>query len=341
MPLSSWIHPKSKTERLYLKSETLESLGVTNHDDSKVWFEESLGGAATIHFRGSAFAHQDTQDDIAASITKFLHSTDTDSWQSLKQLLSTPMPQADRGGEAGLLDLTTIKLKHRLKIIVSTKEYKLIPQLLSKHPMITVSRADLPVGDYEVVDGQGNKLIVLRKRCDGKSDATDFEVSIQSTGQVFDESEKLSFWQSETDRGCPVTPVIILEGDVHRNSRHLLVQQVDGAISFLAAGQRISIIPTYHATHSANVIARLAATFVGRPLQRKPGSEKKPDNLSAQRRYMMQSLPGISTITAGALLETFGTIEAIVKAPESELKGVKGVGPMRARIIKRVLCGEL
>jgi ERCC4-type nuclease len=53
-----------------------------------------------------------------------------------------------------------------------------------------------------------------------------------------------------------------------------------------------------------------------------------------QQEYAISSLPSVGPVTARALLEYFGSIETLFRAPAQELTKVRGVGPQTARVIR-------
>jgi ERCC4-type nuclease len=53
---------------------------------------------------------------------------------------------------------------------------------------------------------------------------------------------------------------------------------------------------------------------------------------------LLASVPGISTSSARALLERFGTVAAVVAAGPAEWLTVPGIGPERARALEETLC---
>ncbi|WP_273208786.1 ERCC4 domain-containing protein [Marinobacter subterrani] len=237
--------------------------------------------------------------------------------------------------EAGRLDITSIKMPKPITIEVDHRETRLISDLLSAHPLISVETSQLELADFRITDREGNELLIERKRCTGDGMKTDFEASIQTSGRLFDQSERLRFQVSNSDH--QVIPVIILEGNVHANATSMLLQQVDGAISFIAAVQRISLLSTYNANHSAYAIAKLASHFIDGLYTPVSLHQAKPKALFSQKTYVLESLPGISTKIAEALLEHFGSVRAVTQASEGELVRVPGIGAKRAREISRVL----
>lgn len=259
------------------------------------------------------------------------------------QRKSAPTPAASsRGKEAGRLDVASIKMPGPVTIEIDHRETRLISEILEKHPEITVKRTSLELADFRIEDREGNELLVERKRCqptESSPDArSDFETSIIVDGRLFDQSERLKFKAANSDH--QIIPIVMLEGDVYEHSKGMLVQQVDGAISFLAAVQKISVLSSYGANHSAYLIAKLASHFLDGLYAPVSMHKAKPKALWDQKLYVLESLPGISSGIAEALLERFGSIRAVAKAEEHELASVKGVGPKRSREVFRVL-GEL
>ena len=55
---------------------------------------------------------------------------------------------------------------------------------------------------------------------------------------------------------------------------------------------------------------------------------------------MLTAVPGIGSHYARALLERFGSVEAVVAASDEELREVPGIGPARVRALRRTLGGE-
>lgn len=253
---------------------------------------------------------------------------------------ATP-PATSRAKEAGRLDIASIKMPGPVTIEIDHRETRLISEILEKHPEITVKRASLELADFRIEDREGNELLIERKRCqptESSPDArSDFETSIIVDGRLFDQSERLKFKAANSDH--QIIPIVLLEGDVYEHSKGMLVQQVDGAISFLAAVQKISVLTSYGANHSAYMIAKLASHFLDGLFTPVSMHKAKPKALWDQKLYTLESLPGISSGIAEALLERFGSIRAVAMAEEHELASVKGVGPKRSREVFRVLGG--
>ncbi|WP_342632793.1 ERCC4 domain-containing protein [Marinobacter alkaliphilus] len=359
--LNVWRHPKNDSVRLYVapavvKSASTEADPLLDPKTVKAWLEEGDGKPVLkVVVRSDDPVAGGLIAKLKAGIQGALGLSFAEPWADLvRQSEADNKPKKkgrpgrqvvnpeSRAREASRLDVSSIKMPGDITIEVDHRETKLISELLSGHPNIRVKRVTLELGDFRVEDREGNELLIERKRCEPTESApdshNDFESSIVGDGRLFDQAERLHFRASNSDH--QVIPVVLIEGDVHRHSQTMLIQQVDGALSWLVAIQRVSILTSLGANHSAYQIAKLASHFVDGLFTPIARHKKKPKALVSQKLYVLESLPGISTGIAEALLERFGSIRAMAQASELELASVKGVGPKRSREIARVL-GEL
>lgn len=60
-----------------------------------------------------------------------------------------------------------------------------------------------------------------------------------------------------------------------------------------------------------------------------------------QSRYVLESLPGVSSKMAEILLAEFGSVRKVMSAGESELMSVKGLGRKKVEALMKVLDGEM
>jgi Fanconi anemia group M protein len=69
--------------------------------------------------------------------------------------------------------------------------------------------------------------------------------------------------------------------------------------------------------------------------KRTPAVQEKKisKTLREQQEYVIAAIPSVGPVTARALLEFFGSLEALFRAPMRELTKVRGVGPQTARAI--------
>jgi ERCC4-type nuclease len=65
--------------------------------------------------------------------------------------------------------------------------------------------------------------------------------------------------------------------------------------------------------------------------------KKSTKTWEEQQEYLISSIASIGPIAAGALLKHFGSLEAIIKAPEEQLAKVKGIGKITAQKIREII----
>ena len=65
--------------------------------------------------------------------------------------------------------------------------------------------------------------------------------------------------------------------------------------------------------------------------------KKSTKTLEEQQEYLISSIASTGPIAAGALLKHFGSVEAVIKAPEEQLVKVKGIGKITAQKIREII----
>ena len=132
-------------------------------------------------------------------------------------------------------------------------------------------------------------------------------------------------------------PIILIEGPAYESSKRMLVQQIDGAISFLAVIQKVSVWSTYNLNHTAYTIAKLGThhrSGLGYDIALR---SKKPEMLLDRKAFVLEGLPGISATIAKDLLAHFGSVEKVLTATFEEPLEVKGLGKAKVAKILEVL----
>jgi len=309
---------------------------------TKVWAAENAAGVRLFQFNGElghvlkdAAGIRDAvgQHLIASGEVGTVEEIDFDRLVEIAanqptKLVETPErnePGISRAHEALNLDISSIKVPDPVTIRVDTWEPAELVEMLRQIHNVEVIVEALPIGDFVL-----NEVVVVeRKCCTGAQ--TDFESSIiNDDKRLFYQSEKLKF---EEDK----IAILLIEGDVYANSSRMLVQQIDGALSFLSVIQKLSILPTYNLNHTAYVLVKLAThhrSGLGYELGLR---SRKPKTLLPQQRFVLEGLPGVNAEMAGRLLEAFGSIQAVCAAEIDDLLKVPGIGPKRAQQIFEVL----
>jgi ERCC4-type nuclease len=179
-----------------------------------------------------------------------------------------------------------------------------------------VEFAPLPAGDYAV----GVDTLVERKR------VLDLHGAVLK-GRLWPQLGKL--------RGACAFPYLLVEGtDIDRGPLH---HNAVRGVCLAVIDQGIALLRSGYQRDSALWIHRLAV----RCQELEPAAERpayaqrprpKPGDETAEA--LLASVPGISTTSARALLEHFGSVAAIVNADPAEWLTVTGIGPLRARALE-------
>jgi ERCC4-type nuclease len=185
-----------------------------------------------------------------------------------------------------------------------------------------VELAALPAGDYAV----GANTLVERKR------VGDLHAAV-AKGRLWPQLAKL--------RAAAAFPYLLVEGtDLDRGPlggaaiRGACLAAIDQGIALLRSGQ-----------------PRDSALWIHRLAVRCQREEAPPDRPAYAQRpkvkhaagaaeAMLASAPGISSASARALLERFGSVAAVMAAGPETWREVRGIGPDRARALEEALTGK-
>lgn len=135
-------------------------------------------------------------------------------------------------------------------------------------------------------------------------------------------------------------PILILEGESNElyMIRAIHPNAIRGALAAVAVDFGVSVLPTRNERETAAVLAMIAKREQAeRDREVAVRGEAKGLTLQEQQRFIVEGLPGVSAVLAERLLEHFGTVERVMAASEEELQQVRGIGPEKAREIRRVL----
>ena len=136
-------------------------------------------------------------------------------------------------------------------------------------------------------------------------------------------------------------PVVIVEGENLYGKRNVHPNAIRGALASLAVDFGASVLFTEDEQGTANlldVIARREQEESDREVR--VHGEKSNKTLDEQQEYVVSSVAEVGPVTARALLESFGSVEAVMTAGEQELQEVEGVGPVTAQRVREVVGSE-
>lgn len=196
----------------------------------------------------------------------------------------------------------------------------------SRSPVVAALRASagvaatfarLDCGDY-LID---NRFLVERKTL------PDLIESIKS-GRLFDQALRLAAVEQWR-------PALILEGtarDIEGSAMRW--EAVQGALVTVSLFIGLPVLRTRSAGETVGTflsIARQGRTVAGGALPRRGA---RPKGKRALQSHILQSLPRVGAERAARLLDRFGSVEAVIRAGDAELKEVDGIGQRTARCIR-------
>jgi ERCC4-type nuclease len=210
------------------------------------------------------------------------------------------------------------------KLVVDAREPADMIQAL-KERGLPVEVQQLTVGDYFIDEG----MAVERKT------AVDFVRSLFD-GRLLDQCKRL--------KEAYETPVLVVEGDFasevswRKNPRAYWGALVAVAVEW---GVIPFFTPGMHQT--AELITVLFKRRTGKSGEKKRLEiRQRPRVMSLREKqlYVVEGLPGVGGEIAERLLRRFGTVRSVMKASESELMSVDGIGEVKASRIARLLDAE-
>jgi Fanconi anemia group M protein len=176
----------------------------------------------------------------------------------------------------------------------------------------------LPSGDYAI----GDRILIERKT------VRDFVDTLV---------DRDLFAQLKVLAESAPRPVLIIEGtddiytvrDIHPNA-------IRGTLAAIAVDLGISVLFSRNEEETAQIIGILARREEGGDRDRTLPVRKSGHSLREQAEMIIASFPDIGPRHARALLEHFGSVQAVVNAGEEDLVRVKGIGKERAKKIREV-----
>ena len=204
-----------------------------------------------------------------------------------------------------------------IHIIADDRERKSgVIESLAGFENVDVSVRRLSMGDYQV----DNRLIFERKTL------KDFAVSIID-GRLFRQLIRLA--------NSNLMAVLILEGTI-KDMVDLGVSReaMQGALITVSLILGIPVLRSKDASETAKLIVYSARQITS---MAKGGAYRqgyRPKDKRKKQLFILQGLPGVGPERACRLLDTFGSVDAVISASSSELQSVYGIGKTGADRIK-------
>ena len=207
-----------------------------------------------------------------------------------------------------------------MRILVDVHEQRSrIPELLEELGA-EIELLSLPAGDYAL----GDDTLVERKA------VLDLHSSVRR-GHLWPQLAKL--------RAACAFPYLLVEGrDLDGGGRGLHPNAIRGAC-LAVIDQGVALLRSDHQVDSARWLHRLAVRCQreAAPAELPPLVPRASVPPESVAEVMLAAVPGISTVTARALLERFGSLAGVAGAPRDALLEVPGIGKERAGALAEAL----
>lgn len=205
-------------------------------------------------------------------------------------------------------------------IVVDHRERaSLVPDALARLEVFELSFERLKVGDYMVAD----RLLFERKTL------SDFGASIRD-GRLFSQARQLA--------GSATPHVLILEGtSADLTASRMSRESIQGALISVSLIFGIPVLRSTDPEETARLILYATRQLWGltrRGIRR--GATGSRGKKRAQL-FLLQGLPEVGPVRALALLEEFGSIQALCGASTEELCRARGIGAHTADLIRWVV----
>jgi DNA excision repair protein ERCC-4 len=196
-----------------------------------------------------------------------------------------------------------------IHIIADDREHKSgIIESLAGVENVNVQIRRLTIGDCQI----DNRVIVERKTL------KDFAVSIID-GRLFKQTIRLA--------NANLKGVLILEGTAADTVELGVTREaMQGALVTVSFILGIPVLRSKDPSETARLIvyvARQIRSMVRGGMQRHGYRTK---DKRKKQLYILQGLPGVGLERAGRLLDSFGSVEAVISASSAELQAVYGIG---------------
>jgi Fanconi anemia group M protein len=201
------------------------------------------------------------------------------------------------------------------KIIIDDRELvsKVAEHLSTARAVINIDR--LLQGDYKI----GDRIIVERKT------SRDFVDSLVDR-DLLDQLRDMA-------RVCP-KPVLVIEGGDIYSQRDIHPNAIRGALAAISVSMGIAIFQTRDAGETADLLMVLARREEENGYKERGSTQKESyESLAAAQEAVISAFPDLGPKYARVLLNTFGSLKAIIDAEKEDLIQVPGIGVKKAEMI--------
>ena len=283
------------------------------------------GGAEGDSAAGSVDGDDDGGDDGDAGLTDFAAEAREGDEADAEASPNDETAESDEEDADDDGVVATAGVDDGVEVVVDQRELdSAIAKDLSTRDGLVTRLETLAVGDYVLSD----RVAVERKS------AADFVDSmLDADRSMFEQVGELS--------RAYARPVMIVEGTNLYGQRDIDPNAIRGALASLAVDFDVSVLRTEGESDTTELLATIAKREQEtRDREVSVHGEKTTKTRAEQQEYVVSAIADIGPVTARTLLEHFGTVEAVMTAPEDDLLDVEGVGPVTAERIREVVGSE-
>jgi DNA excision repair protein ERCC-4 len=192
-------------------------------------------------------------------------------------------------------------------------------EALRERPEISVTVERLVLGDYWV---EGDCLFERKTLLDFASSIAD--------GRLFSQALRLI--------ASPGRTALILEGKASDLAQcEMRREALQGAMVSLTLLFKLPILRSIDPAETARLIVYAGGQLRARARDFPTWRRRKAKSKRRAQLQILQAFPGIGPERAELLLQTFGSVEAVVHAPADELQKIPGIGEKTAEAVRWVL----
>jgi Fanconi anemia group M protein len=264
----------------------------------------------------------DGEDDGQAGLAAFAADTGADEEASDTEADDSEVGASEaEDGEAVVAEPDPGAVGEGVEVVADQRELdSTIARDLSTREGVETRLETLAVGDYVLSD----RVVVERKT------VADFLDTL--TGGDRSLFEQVGDAARHYDR-----PVVVIEGGGLYGERNVHPKAIHGALASLAVDFGASVMQTAGEDETADlleVVAEREQETADREVS--VHGEKQSKTLAEQQEYVVASIAEVGPVTARALLEEFGSVEAVMTADEEALQEAEGVGEVTAERVREV-----
>jgi len=320
---------KKMASQLAELKEATDDIEETVGDDGQAGLDAFSGGSTeddadgVTDDSGGETADNDGEGndgDADAGLTDFAEEARDGEEASDEDVATDGETESDDDGV-----VATAGVDEGVEVVVDQRELdSSIAKDLSTRDGLVTRLETLAVGDYVLSD----RVAVERKS------AADFVDSmLDADRSMFEQVGELS--------RAYARPVMVVEGTNLYGQRDIEPNAIRGALASLAVDFDVSVLRTEGEGDTTELLATIAKREQEtRDREVSVHGEKTTKTRAEQQEYVVSAIADIGPVTARTLLEHFGTVEAVMTAPEDDLLAVDGVGPVTAERIREVVGSE-